>query len=219
MEKYRFIAVVLTGICILLFIIMHGNDEVHTVSMVSKSKKVAITFDDGPHYIRTQKLLDGLSERGVKATFFLVGNRVSGNEDLVLRMKEEGHLVGNHSYSHADLTRGSMEEAIYEISETNKVIEKITGEKVKYLRPPCGYWNDEIEKNVDMVPVLWDVDPLDWRTDDPGEVVNRVLTNVDDGDIILFHDIYESSVVAALEVIDRLMERGYVFVTVDELLE
>ena len=76
-----------------------------------------------------------------------------------------------------------------------------------------------LEKNVDMVPVLWDVDPLDWRTDDPGEVVNRVLTNVDDGDIILFHDIYESSVVAALEVVDRLMERGYVFVTVDELLE
>ena len=218
MEKKRFVLVVLIGLCLFMFILLYENQPTMPVSNVTYVKRVAISFDDGPHFERTKMLLDGLKERGVKATFFMVGNRVEGNEDLILRMFEEGHQIGNHSYSHADLTKLSKEEALWEISETNRVIEEITGKKVEYIRPPCGFWNDNLEKEVEMTPVFWDVDPLDWRTVNAGDVVERVLSNVEDGDIILFHDIYESSVVAALEVVDRLLDQGYVFVTVEEIM-
>ena len=218
MEKKRFVVVVLIGLCLMAFIILYENQPVEPVSNVTYVKKVAISFDDGPHLERTKLLLDGLKERGVKATFFLVGNRIEGNEDLILRMYEEGHLIGNHSYSHADLTKLSKEEALWEINETNRIIEEITGEEVEFIRPPCGFWNDTLENEVGMTPVLWDVDPKDWCTANAGVVVERVIDGVEDGDIILFHDIYESSVVAALEVIDRLLDQGYVFVTVEELM-
>ncbi len=219
MEKKRFVTVVLFGLCLLMFIILYEEQPAKETSTIAEVKKIAITFDDGPHYERTKLLLDGLKERGIHATFFLVGNRISGNEDLILRMKNEGHLIGNHSYSHTDLTKISPNELENEINKTNSIIEEITGERVKYLRPPCGFWNDELANKLDMTPVFWDVDPLDWCTVNAGVVVERVVNDVEDGDIILFHDIYESSVTAALEVIDRLMDRGYVFVTVEELLE
>ena len=218
MEKKRFALVVLIGLCLFVFVVLYENQPVEPVSNVTYVKRVAISFDDGPHLERTKVLLDGLKERGVRATFFLVGNRIAGNEDLILRMYEEGHMIGNHSYTHADLTKLNKEAALWEINETNTRIENITGKKVEYLRPPCGFWNDTLEKEVEMTPVFWDVDPMDWCTVNAGVVVERVISDVDDGDIILFHDIYESSVVAALEVIDRLLDQGYVFVTVEELM-
>ncbi len=219
MEKNRFITVVLLGLCLFTFIIWYEGQYTAPVSTESYSKVVAITFDDGPNWSTTTALLDGLRERGVRATFFIVGERIKGNEDLILRMKEEGHLIGNHSYSHTDLTKASEEQFMNEINETNRLIEEITGEPVKFIRPPCGYWNDELADKVDMTAVLWNVDPLDWCTDDVGVVVGRVMDDVEDGDIILFHDIYGSSVTAALEVIDQLADRGFVFVTVEELLD
>lgn len=218
MEKKRFALVVLIGLCLFVFVVLYENQPVEPVSNVTYVKRVAISFDDGPHLERTKVLLDGLKERGVRATFFLVGNRIAGNEGLILRMYEEGHMIGNHSYTHADLTKLNKEAALWEINETNTIIENITGEKVEYIRPPCGFWNDTLEKEVEMTPVFWDVDPMDWRTVNAGVVVERVISDVDDGDIILFHDIYESSVVAALEVIDQLLDQGYVFVTVEELM-
>ena len=218
MEKKRFALVVLIGLCLFVFVVLYENQPVEPVSNVTYVKRVAISFDDGPHLERTKVLLDGLKERGVRATFFLVGNRIAGNEDLILRMYEEGHMIGNHSYTHADLSKLNKEAALWEINETNTIIENITGEKVEYIRPPCGFWNDTLEKEVEMTPVFWDVDPMDWCTVNAGVVVERVISDVDDGDIILFHDIYESSVVAALEVIDQLLDQGYVFVTVEELM-
>lgn len=181
-------------------------------------KRVAITFDDGPHYKNTKLLLDGLRERGVKATFFLVGNRIAGNEDLILQMYKDGHLIGNHTFSHANLTDIPDSEVMGEITKTNAVIEAITGEKVQYLRPPCGYWNNELSQKIKMKTVLWTVDPKDWKATNVTQVVNAVMYDVEDGDIILLHDIYNSSVVAALEVVDRLLNMGYEFVTVDEIL-
>lgn len=219
MEKNRFITVVLLGLCLFTFIIWYEGQYTAPAATDSYSRVVAITFDDGPNHSTTTTLLDGLRERGVKATFFLVGERIQWNEDLVLRMKEEGHLIGNHSYSHTDLTKLSEEELLKEINETNRLIEEITGEPVEFIRPPCGYWNDELAKKVNMTPVFWNVDPLDWCTVNAGVVVERVVNDVGEGDIILFHDIYGSSVTAALEVIDQLIDRGYVFVTVEELLD
>ena len=105
-----------------------------------------------------------------------------------------------------------------EVTKTNELIENITGRKVRYLRPPCGYWNDKLAKEIDMNPVFWTVDPTDWKSTNVTQVVDSVMQNVEDGDIILMHDIYSSSVVAALEVVDRLLDMGYEFVTVDEIL-
>lgn len=220
MAAKRFICIVLVALCLMSFIFLYERrDEGMEASQnVNYEKVVAITFDDGPNPINTKTLLDGLRERGVKATFFLVGERIEGNEDLILRMYEDGHVIGNHSYSHSILTQMSKEAALEEIERTNTLIENITGERVKYIRPPCGCWDEEMLFEVDMTPVFWDVDPQDWCTSNVNVVVERVVNNVKDGDIILFHDIYESSVVAALEVIDRLTDMGYVFITVDEIL-
>ncbi len=180
--------------------------------------RIAITFDDGPRKSTTEKLLDGLKERGVPATFFLVGKNIEGNEQLVRRMHDEGHLIGNHTYSHVQLSTLSKSKAYAEVSDTNDIICSITGEKPKYIRPPYGTYSNKLLMEINMTPVLWSVDPDDWNTSNAAEVVRDVVENVKCGDIILLHDIYDSSVAAALEIIDRLKAKGYVFVTVDQLL-
>lgn len=220
MNEKRFICVILIGLVLLGYVVLfeNVNQSIPASQMVNERKKIALTFDDGPNYTTTTKLLDGLRERGIKATFFLVGERVEYSEEVVLQMSRDGHLIGNHTYTHALLTELSMVNAQAEISRTNAVIEKITGTEVVFIRPPCGCWNEELFKEVDMIPVFWDVDPKDWCNMDVGAVVENVINSVDDGDIILFHDIYDSSVVAALEVADRLMDMGYEFVTVDRIL-
>lgn len=201
-----------------IFIYEKNSKAVSASTYTEKKKIVAITFDDGPHYKNTKLLLDGLRERGVKATFFLVGSRIESNEDLILQMYRDGHLIGNHTFSHANLTGIPDEEVLGEVTQTNELIEAITGEKVKYLRPPCGYWNEKLAKEIDMHPVFWTVDPKDWQATNVTQVVNAVMKDVEEGDIILLHDIYNSSVVAALEIVDRLLDMGYEFVTVDEIL-
>jgi peptidoglycan/xylan/chitin deacetylase (PgdA/CDA1 family) len=179
---------------------------------------IAITFDDGPRRGTTDKLLDGLKERGVKATFFLIGSSIEGNEDIVARMHEDGHLIGNHTYSHIQLSSVSTEQAYAEIVKTNEKIASITGETPKYIRPPYGTYSNKLLKRINMIPVLWSVDPDDWDTTDVNYVVKSVVNHVKCGDIILMHDFYDTSVTAALEIIDELQAKGYVFVTVDQLL-
>lgn len=179
---------------------------------------VALTFDDGPHPAYTARLLDGLKERGIQATFFLIGVNVEGHEEIVRRMAEEGHLIGSHTYSHVQLTKISREKACEEIGKTNAMLEEICGEKPRYVRPPFGSWPKELECMMDMEAVLWSVDPLDWKVQDTDAVVKAVVKKAKDGDIILLHDVYETSVEAALKIIDELGEKGFEFVRVDELL-
>lgn len=179
---------------------------------------VALTFDDGPHPVYTETLLDGLKEREVKATFFLIGVNVEGHEDIVERMAAEGHLIGNHTYHHVQLTKVSDSEACHEIEEANAVLTAACGEVVHYIRPPYGSWQEDLYSLVDMQVVLWSVDPRDWQLKDTDAVVRAVLDDVEDGDIILLHDVYKTSVGAAFQIIDRLRERGFEFVRVDELL-
>ena len=183
-----------------------------------EQKMVAITFDDGPGRGSTQTLLDGLKERNVVATFFLVGENILNNQDIVLRMKNEGHLIGNHTFSHVELSKIPCYEALEEVKKTNKLIKEITGEEPEFIRPPCGSWNKELFFAINMTPVLWTVDPLDWKRCDVNGIVNDVVNNVQDGSIILLHDIYNTSVEAALEIIDILKAQGYLFVTVEEIL-
>ena len=180
--------------------------------------KVALTFDDGPHPVYTPQLLDGLKERGVHATFFVVGKNILGNEALLKRMETEGHLIGNHTYSHVKLSELDIARACAEVEKTNALICEVTGKEPEFIRPPFGEWKKAMECSFEMIPVLWDVDPLDWTTKNTALVVERVLKDTKAGDIILLHDYYQSSVDAALEIVDALTERGYKFVTVDELI-
>ena len=180
--------------------------------------KVALTFDDGPHPVYTPQLLDGLKERGVHATFFVVGENIPGNEEILKRMDAEGHLIGNHTYNHVKLSDLDSARACAEVEKTNVLIQEATGKEPEFIRPPFGAWKKTMECSLGMLPVLWDVDPLDWTTKNTALVVERVLKDTKPGDIILLHDYYQSSVDAALEIVDTLTQRGYEFVTVDELI-
>ena len=202
----------------------NGQYPITTVSAPEENaapkeeKYIALTFDDGPHKVYTPKLLEGLRKRGVHATFFLIGQNIDGNEDIIRQMKEDGHLIGNHSQNHMQLTKEQAKEACDQINRTNEMIERITGETPVYVRPPFGSWSEELEGMVPMRVVLWNVDPLDWKTQNKNRIVRHIVRHVEDGSIILLHDVYDTSVEAALEVIDTLSAEGYNFVTVDELL-
>lgn len=181
-------------------------------------KKIAITFDDGPHPSYTEQLLDGLKERGVHATFFVTGEHAGLHPEIIKRMQNEGHLIGNHTYSHIQLTKNNREDFKEELIMTNKVIKEITGEEVQYVRPPYGSWDKSFEKELNMFPVLWTVDPLDWSSKNVTGITRKIVTNTKENDIILMHDYFETSVTAALKAIDELQGKGYTFVTVDEIL-
>lgn len=117
---------------------------------MSGEKRICLTFDDGPSEY-TENLLDGLAERNAKASFFLIGNRVEKYRKTVLRMKEEGHTIGQHTQNHADLTKISEQEVREEINSANEAIMRITGERPRYVRPPFGEYNDRIVLDTDMV--------------------------------------------------------------------
>ncbi len=180
--------------------------------------KVAITFDDGPHPYYTEQLLDGLKERGVHATFFVTGEHAENYPEIIKRMYEEGHLIGNHTYNHIQLTKANGEKFKEELIQTNKILEDITGEEVEFVRPPYGSWDKKFEKELNMFPVLWTIDPLDWCTRNVSCITDTVISKVKDNSIILMHDEYATTVTAALQVVDELQAKGYQFVTVDEIL-
>lgn len=179
--------------------------------------KIAITFDDGPSS-STEELLDGLKERGVKATFFVIGKSAVSYPNIVKRENAEGHLIGNHTYNHVEITKIGDKEAQEEIEKTNRVLEDMLGKEIEYVRPPFGLWQEKLEQEMSVIPVMWSVDPLDWTTENVDEIVNKVVTQAEENDIILLHDCYKSSVQAALRIIDILQKEGFEFVTVDELL-
>lgn len=180
--------------------------------------KIALTFDDGPHPVYTEELLDGLKKRKVMATFFLIGNNIEGNEAVVKRMAEEGHLIGSHTYNHVQLNKLSESKAKEEILKGCNKIYETTGVCPSFVRPPFGEWKKNLDFYVTMLPVFWNVDSLDWKLQNTEKIVKRVVKDVKEGDIILMHDIFETSVQAAFQIIDTLEKENYEFVTVDELL-
>lgn len=198
-----------------------ASQEVSTGKIAEEedvAKKIALTFDDGPHPRYTEQLLDGLKERNVVATFFVTGENAENYPDIIRREQEEGHLIGNHTYSHIQLTSGNRETFREELVKTNEILENITGEKVSFVRPPYGSWDKSFEKELNMFPVLWNIDPLDWCSHNAECIAAKVVEKAGDGDIILMHDYYDTSVTAALEVVDVLQKRGFQFVTVEEIL-
>lgn len=222
LKKRIFSCIILLILLAVICLIGYFNQEkIETMGQVSESedgKKIALTFDDGPHPYYTEQLLKGLKERNVKVTFFITGQNVEAYPDIVKEIYENGHLIGNHTYSHLQLSSQNEESFKQEIIKTNEVIKEVIGEDTIYVRPPYGSWNKEFEKELNMFPVLWTIDPLDWCSSDVSCIVNTVCAKAGENDIILMHDQYKTTVTAALKIVDELMEEGYEFVTVDELL-
>ena len=181
---------------------------------------LALTFDDGPSGEITSRLLDGLKQRDVHATFFLCNYRIQTFPGNMSRYLAEGHELGNHSANHTILTGCDADTLARELDATNSAIEKATGVKPTLMRPPGGGYNGTVLsalKDRQMSCILWSVDPMDWKYHNTQTVVQNILSTVKDGDIILLHDMYNTSVDAALSIIDTLQAQGYCFVTVSEL--
>ena len=186
---------------------------------IPAEKYIAITFDDGPRRETTERLLDGLLERNAKATFFVIGRQIEGNEDLLRRMADEGHQVGSHTWNHTRLLNVSADTLQQEVGRTETALEELLGERLYWLRPPYGSV-DEADKTLLQVPMIkWSIDPRDWEKQDAAQVTAAVLEAAKPNQIILLHDIYETSVDAALSIVDALQKEGYQFVTVAELVE
>lgn len=181
-------------------------------------KYVAITFDDGPSGRFTRRLLEGLEERDVKATFFLCGYRLETYGTLAAEICEQGHEIGLHGYSHDNMAQMSQGQIRKELENTLALLPE--GCEVTLMRPPGGQMTPavrQVAQEMDLAIVSWSVDPQDWATDSAVKIQQAVLGQAEDGDIILLHDMSDSSVDAALAIIDRLSAQGYQFVTVSEL--
>ena len=184
-------------------------------------KYLAITFDDGPESTQTARLLDGLAEHGARATFFVLGHRLGKTADLIERMVNEGHSVGSHTYSHVNLAAVTRDTIAYQLDETNRLLKEITGLDVTLLRPPYGNRSAlvaEMAAERGMALIIWSVDPQDWKVRDARQTADHIVSRAQDGEIILLHDIYATSVDAALLAVAELTAQGYTFVTVEELL-
>jgi len=191
------------------------------------SKKIALTFDDGPHPTHTEEILDILKEYNVKATFFIVGVNAERYPSIVKRTFDEGHELGNHTYNHVFINRVSDEEVLKEIRMTDEVIKRITGTTPVIFRPPGGAYNDskvEVISSAGHKCILWSwwQDTRDWSCPAVDKVVSTVMNNLHDGDIVLFHDFNSGNTptAAALKIIiPQLIEKGYEFVSVSELID
>ena len=185
-----------------------------------EEKYVALTFDDGPSGRYTRHLLEGLRERDVNATFFLCGYRIAQYPELTRQLYAEGHEIGYHGYSHRVMAQMSRRDIARELQDTQALLpENCTPQ---FLRPPEGKTSDaliQVARARQLAILSWSVDPQDWATRDAIAVESAVLRTVQDGDIILLHDMTDSSVQAALEIVDRLKEEGFRFVTVSQLAE
>ena len=190
------------------------------VRAAETTKYVALTFDDGPSGRYTRRLLDGLLEREVKATFLLCGYRIKDYPDITQRIFDEGHEIGYHGYTHNNMKNMSRREIAAELMDTQALLPE--GCQPVFLRPPGGCCSDAVRQVAEarqLAVLNWSVDPRDWATSDTGAVERAVLKNVKDGDIVLLHDMTASSVQAALDIVDVLKSQGYQLVTVSQLAE
>jgi len=188
------------------------------VQAVHGSKYVALTFDDGPSGKYTRTLLDGLYDRGAKATFLLCGYRIKDYPDIAQRILDEGHEIGYHGYSHDSMKTMSRRQIAQELMDTEALLPE--GCHPAFLRPPGGFSSDGVRQVAQargLAILHWSVDPQDWEIHSEQAIEKAVLEQVSDGDIVLLHDMTTASVEAALDIVDALVKQDYEFVTVSEL--
>ena len=201
-----------------------GNNDIFFKNGSRDEKLIALTFDDGPHPKETHEILDILDKYKVKGTFFVVGKHANWYSEPLIRAAKEGHEIGNHTFSHPDITNLSKGDIKKEIKECEETLVKLTGKKPSLFRPPYGSYSKdklgEIAKECGYKIILWTtIDARDWKNPPSAQISNTIINKVQNGDIILLHDYGTENTVEALNVIiPTLMERGYKFVTVSELI-
>lgn len=233
MRRVRFVRRVKRIICIFLSLILFLNTGLIPVSgqanvyhkKDSVGKKLALTFDDGPHPRLTPKILDILEKYNVKATFFVIGQNIENYPDAMRRLSESGCEIGNHTFTHKNL-RGSTEDGITnEIDRTQAMLYQKYHVTPRLIRPPQGQYSElfsSIAARCDLDIILWSIDTRDWAHTSAQVIANNILSCASEGDIILMHDYVSgySPTCEALEIfIPIMLERGYQFVTVSELID
>lgn len=196
----------------------YGTAEPAAAIVNENGPVIALTFDDGPYPKVTGHILDVLEKNGVCATFFVLGSRIEGREDVLTRMEELGCEIGNHSFSHADLTRLSRADCQRELSDTDAEIRRVTGHEASVVRPPYGYYNKAVRSAAGRPLILWTVDTNDWRGKAPGEIADYVIQQAKEGSVILMHDQQTQTADAMEMIIPTLIDEGFRFVTISELI-
>jgi peptidoglycan/xylan/chitin deacetylase (PgdA/CDA1 family) len=182
------------------------------------NKYIAFTFDDGPSPATTPRLLDILARENVPATFFVLGNLTTRNPQIVARAAAAGHVIGSHSWAHANLGRMSSGSIVSDLTKTSNAIKAATGAAPTLLRPPYGATSRTLQNSAGLPLILWSVDTRDWESRNTNSIYNVAVRNIRNGSIVLFHDIYPTTVAAVDRLIPALKKAGYTFVTVPELL-
>ena len=185
-------------------------------------KIVALTFDDGPHPIHTPRLLDYLKKERVKATFFLIGRNVESFPEIVKRIIEEGHEIGSHTYKHPNLDQLNFSQAYEEVYQGIQAIEKVTGKAPILFRPPYGALSHNKRQKFQkegLSLIFWSLDLLDWKDRDAKIISQKIISQIQRGDIILAHDIHPTTVDAFPEILSSLKEKGWKFVSVSHLMK
>ena len=194
-----------------------NNYDLYYQKKINKEKPlIALTFDDGPNH-NTIKILNILEKYHIKATFFILGTNIKGNEETIKKMNELNMEIGNHMYSHKLLTKLKNEEILSEINKVDEQIFNIIKKKPTLIRPSYGTFNKRIKQIIDRPIIIWNIDTLDWKNHNSKLIEKRVMSKISDGDIILMHDIYTATANSLESIIPKLLASNYQFVTVSEL--
>ena len=217
----RIIPVVVILVCFSLLLPVHGACGVSHGKR--EAKRIALSFDDGPHPRFTPAILKLLSEYGIKATFFMIGSNVERYPDVARAVHAAGHEIGNHTYSHPHMRALSLRELMDEIQKAENIFEQNGIPRPRLFRPPEGFRSKEQVQalhSAGYTTIIWSLDTNDWRGKEASEIVSVVLDGIRGGDILLFHDYTsrKNTITALEELIPRLIKDGYEFVTVSELL-
>ena len=183
-----------------------------------KNKKtIAFTFDDGPNGAKTREIVDLLEQNKAHATFFMVGKKMELESDVIKNVLNKGNEIGSHSYNHTNMKRQKVADVVSGEMKTNEIYRNITGNDIVYTRPPYGSINDTIKNTLNTIFINWNIDTQDWLHRDKDYVVAMIMNNVKDGDIVLMHDSYQTTVDAVREVLPKLYAAGFQVVSVSEL--
>ena len=193
-----------------------GTDKWVRKDLDPSKPMIALTFDDGPYTKVTRKILKVLKNNNSRATFFIMGNRVEMYSETLQMAYDQGNQIGSHTYDHKDLRKMSAKGIEKEITKTNQEVKKVIGCETTALRPPYGSVNDRMRKTIKVPMIYWSVDSEDWKSRNANQVLKR-CKSVQDGDILLFHDLYPSTASAIKKLVPRLVKQGYQLVTIDEL--
>lgn len=183
----------------------------------STKKTIAFSYDDGPNGQKTLDLIQTLNDNKAHATFFMVGNRMNSYPTVVTTVHNSGNEIGSHTYNHCNLKKTDLDKILAQEKNTEEIYYNLTNDTLKLTRPPYGAISDKVKNGMNTIFVTWNVDTEDWRYRDVEHIKEAILNNVSDGDIVLMHDLYDTTVEATKEVLPILYEQGFQVVSVSEL--